>query len=129
MEVSMENKLSQKFTGSFFVGLALLALGTLFLLNNFDVIYVDHVGRYWPVILIAFGLVRLFESESTLQRGKGIWWIFISSWLLISFNGFFGLGFHSSWPILIVGWGISMLWRATRRTQIYEIAEEQHHGS
>jgi hypothetical protein len=34
----------------------LIAMGVLFLLDNFDVIRMDRVARLWPLILIALGL-------------------------------------------------------------------------
>jgi hypothetical protein len=125
----MENRLAHRDSGKFFVGLVLIGLGIVFFLDNFNFIYVDHIGRYWPALFIVFGIVKLLESDRNSQYGKGIFWIFFGSWLLVSMNGWFGLDFHDSWPILIIGWGISLLWRALYRQPHYTIAEEQHHGN
>jgi len=40
--------------------IALVAVGTLFLLNNLTTI---KLARYWPVILIAIGLSMLFSPR------------------------------------------------------------------
>ena len=126
----MENKIDRNFTGRFFFGLVLLALGILFLANNFDYIYIDHIGRYWPAILILFGVVRLFEPETDGRHGSGLGWIFLGTWLLVSMNDIWGLSFHNSWPILIIGWGASMIWKATyRKPELKAVVEEDHHGN
>jgi hypothetical protein len=125
----MENRFAHYGNGRFFFGLVLLILGSLFLLDNFGFIYAGHIERYWPALFILFGLVRLLDFDSTHHRGSGIGWIFFGSWLLVSMNGMFGLDFHDSWPILIIGWGISMLWKAYYRQPQITIAEEQHHGN
>jgi len=48
---------------SFTFGLLLVALGILFLLDNFTYLPVWHyVWRFWPLILIVFGLSKIFSS-------------------------------------------------------------------
>jgi len=125
----MNNRFSQYANGRFFFGLVLLILGSLYLLNNFGFMYVGHIGRYWPALFILFGLVRLLDYDGTWHRHTGIGWIFFGSWLLVSMNGMFGLDFQNSWPILIIGWGISMIWKASYRHPQIQIAEEQRHGN
>ena len=44
-------------------GLILIAIGTLFLLNN--ILPDFHFGDYWPVILIAVGAGLLWSSRKT----------------------------------------------------------------
>ncbi|HET9216282.1 MAG TPA: DUF5668 domain-containing protein, partial [Terriglobia bacterium] len=38
-------------------GIVLVLAGSLFLLDNFNVISLEQVGRFWPVILILVGFV------------------------------------------------------------------------
>jgi hypothetical protein len=42
-------------------GLILIAIGSIFLLNNLDIIYIHDVWKYWPVILIVIGVGKLAE--------------------------------------------------------------------
>ena len=112
------------------LGLVLIGLGLLFLLDNFGYIYINHIGRYWPgLFFIIIGLVKLSESDSTSHHGSGLGWIFLGAWFLISMNGIWDLSFRDSWPILIVGWGVSILWRALYRQEQIQTAEEHHHGA
>ncbi|MBI4891883.1 MAG: hypothetical protein HY821_14750 [Acidobacteria bacterium] len=47
------------------VPVILIALGTLFLLNNLELLHLRAVLKYWPVVLIAAGCAMLY------QRVKG----------------------------------------------------------
>lgn len=125
----MENKITRHDSGRFIFGLVLLALGCLYLLNNFGFIFVGHISRYWPALFILFGLVRLIDYDGVSGHHTGIGWIFFGSWLLISMNGLFGLDFHNSWPILIIGWGISLLWKALYPQPQISIKEEHPNGN
>jgi predicted membrane protein len=54
-----------------FWGIFLMVLGFLFLLHNFD--YLDFgnmVRRYWPLILIYFGLQALFSTQKSSETKK-----------------------------------------------------------
>ncbi len=124
----MENKISRIYSGRFFFGIVLLVLGSLYLLDNLGFIYVGHISRYWPALIILFGLAKLMDYYGTSHRHTGIGMIFFGSWLLISMNGLFGFDFQNSWPILIIGWGLSILWKAFYPQPQISIAEEDHNG-
>ena len=48
---------------SFTFGLLLIVLGILFLLENFTYLSVwRYAWRFWPLILIVFGLSKIFHS-------------------------------------------------------------------
>src|SRR5512135_2045428 len=110
----MDTNAIRRSSGRFFVGLVLIVLGILYLLDNFGVLYIGHISSFWPVLFIVFGVARLLDFDGRSHH-NGIGWIFLGMWLLISVNGYFGLDFHNSWPILIIGWGISLLWKAFYR--------------
>jgi predicted membrane protein len=60
----MHSKVSKNVFG----GIFLIVLGLLFLLHNFD--YIDFgeiVRRYWPLLLIYFGLQALFSSRKSFD--------------------------------------------------------------
>ena len=56
---------------SIFPGLLLILIGILFLLHNhFPELEIGHILRlYWPVILIAWGLAKLFDNFSARRTG------------------------------------------------------------
>jgi hypothetical protein len=57
-------------SASLIFGLAIVAVGVLFLLDNFGV-PVGNVWGYWPVILIAIGLAKVVDSRDTAGRTGG----------------------------------------------------------
>jgi hypothetical protein len=108
----MDGYFSRQSTWRVLLGAVLLLLGIAFLLHNFYVIDIGPVWRFWPLIIVALGLSRLLQAETPLERRRGFWWTFIGLWLFVSVAHVFGLSFHDSWPILLIGWGISLVWRA-----------------
>lgn len=99
-------------------GGVLLLLGTAMLLNNLDVIEVDSFWRHWPLIIVAIGIGKLVSAETTRERGGAVWWLFIGVWLYVSVLRVFGFGFRDSWPILLIGVGVSMVIRSTYRRSL-----------
>jgi hypothetical protein len=58
--------------GSFFWGLILIAAGSIFLLNNlgYDVRVWAGIARYWPVLLIVWGFVKLIDYARLKRSGE-----------------------------------------------------------
>ena len=44
--------------------LIVIGIGVLFLLNNLNILYFSEWARYWPVIVIAIGLVKLVDANT-----------------------------------------------------------------
>ena len=58
---------------SIFTGLLLILLGILFLLQRFDPqLGIGHLlSRYWPVLLILWGLAKLIDHFTAQRTGEG----------------------------------------------------------
>ncbi len=93
---------------SFVAPLLLIAIGGLFLARNIypEMPLLDWVSRYWPLILIVWGLLRIIEIVSWAARSKPLPARGISGgeWVLIVFLCLFGAslhavrGFSNWWP-------------------------------
>ncbi len=112
--------------GQMIFGLILSFFGVLLLLDNVDII--DVGWRFWPFIIVFLGLYKLLNAENGWRSGSGLWLIFLGLWLSVSVNHIFGLHFRDTWPILIIGWGVSILWRSLGYQSRYTLSEE-HHGN
>jgi uncharacterized membrane protein HdeD (DUF308 family) len=109
----MEQSSSHDYRGSLISGVILVAFGLIFLLDNLNIIYIgEPVSHFWPLIVVAMGLVKIFQAQSHWERRKGFAWVFIGLWLLVSVLHMFGLTFHNSWPLLLIGFGINAIWKA-----------------
>src|SRR5512140_2566086 len=111
----MEQISSPQHRGSLVAGILLLVAGLVFLLDNFGVIYIgEPVSHFWPLIIVALGLVRIFQAENSSERRKGFGWMFFGLWLLVSVLHMFGLTFHNSWPLILIGFGIDAIWKSVK---------------
>lgn len=98
---------------SLWIGLALVVLGGLFLLDNFNVIYFDlpyWVFR-WQSILIIIGLLILANSDSN-TAGYVLIVIGLLGW------------FPEFWPLLLIGIGAYLLYRR-KDTTIKDVNEPE----
>lgn len=96
-----------------FSGMIFVIIGVVFLLGNMGVLEVDRILRFWPVILIALGAFRLIESGDDFGESSGIFWIIIGGFLLLGTMGILRVAFRELWPIVLIGFGALMLWRAS----------------
>jgi hypothetical protein len=103
-------------SGRVIVGLVIVALGTALLIERTGLadIHLD-LGRYWPFILIVMGLARF--ADPPRRAGRGSRWsggrlLWIGLWGLVSEFHVLGLDYATSWPLLVIGAGIGVVWRA-----------------
>lgn len=90
-------------------GLLLIGLGLAFLLDRMDLFEVDELWHYWPLILVVIGVNKMIGYPTAKHFTSGLWLVFVGIWLFATFENLFGLTFGNSWPILIIGWGITLI--------------------
>lgn len=103
--------------GHVIVGLGVMALGVLLLFDRNDWIDVRFPGNLWPFVLILLGLLRLTDTGARRngrpqRRGAGFWLLFVGCWGLVNEMHLFGLDYGTSWPLMVVGAGLLIVWRA-----------------
>jgi len=106
--------------GRALVGAALVALGAVYLLDVAGVIEGGEVvGRWWPALLIALGLLQAYAQK---RFSPVVWVLVVGGLLLLAITtGLFGRRAWSvTWPILVVLAGAWLLsgWGRLRRGQI-----------
>ena len=57
-------------SGSIFWGIALIVLGVLLILANFEVILYESLINFWPVAVIIIGLKLVIDSVARSKNGK-----------------------------------------------------------
>jgi hypothetical protein len=93
-------------------GLILIALGAVFLLGQQGLFGVSGIRDWWPLIVVALGVGKLVSSGGGRRRRGGVWLVFIGLWLLANTNHYFGLDWHNSWPIVLIGSGVMITFNA-----------------
>ena len=90
-------------------GLLLIGLGVAIFLDRLDLFEVDELWHYWPLILVVIGVNKMIGFPTAKHFTSGLWLVFIGVWLFATFENLFGLTMYNSWPILIIGWGVTLI--------------------
>jgi hypothetical protein len=99
------------------LGLVVMVIGAAFL--------ADHLGLggfrinvpVWPWVMVLLAVGR-FSDGPVNARGErrvsrtGIWFLIIGVWGFLNEYRLFGLHYGHSWPLLLVGAGAMIVWRA-----------------
>ncbi len=90
------------------LGFLLAAFGVGMLIDRTDLVDMPGVNRLWPVVLIAVGLTHFMGPQADIRHGAGL--IATGFWLLLV--TLTRLEFRDTWPMLLVIFGLSTIWRA-----------------
>ncbi len=96
-------------------GLLIILLGLLFTLDNLEIIQVHNVFRFWPLILMAVGLGKFFESNRPSSMAAAVLFFGVGSLFLLRNLNFIRFSLWHLWPLILVFIGISILWQAWAR--------------
>ncbi len=98
------------------LGAGVIAVGLLLILDNFDILEADDIFIYWPILVIAIGLAKLFRRTlPDLVFAAGL--IGFGTWILLFNLDFTELepwGFF--WPIVLIFGGTMLVLGAIRRS-------------
>lgn len=113
----MDNNRLFRATPQLFIGLVVIAIGVLFTLDNLDVLDASRFIRFWPALLVAYGIIRLADTANPSGKVWGIIAISVGALMLLDRMDFLTFRFRDWWPLILVGIGGSMLFRSlTKRT-------------
>jgi cell wall-active antibiotic response 4TMS protein YvqF len=100
--------LAQGPKGRLALGLVFIAVGLLLTFDQAGIVNLEGFGRFWPLLLIGIGIVKVRQPLEDGQRAVGT--------ALLLVGGFFQLlgilSWGRAWPILLVGAGGLLLWQA-----------------
>jgi predicted membrane protein len=92
------------------IGFMIMAFGLLFLLRNLNIIYVDDIWRYWPVILIVIGGLKLISPQGAHDIFPGLIIGGIGVYFLLRNLGIiYGSIWQHMWPLILIAVGAAML--------------------
>ena len=79
---------------------------------------IERFWRFWPVILITFGLHHLLEQPAQ-RRGFGVALLVIDIILQLRNFGWMPLNlkdFEQYWPLILMVVGVLLIWRSRRKS-------------
>jgi len=99
----------QNYTG-LLIGLVIIGLGVTLLLDQEGVVRIWEVWRFWPLILVGVGLMRLLRARSTPDRMWGVVEILFGVVFQLGALGYQRFEFSRTWPLLVIGVGLWVLY-------------------
>jgi hypothetical protein len=110
MEQAVSDELEPRVnTEGIVIGAVIMLLGGTIMLDRAGIIHVYGRFVFWPFVLITLGLIKLSKRRDDGRR-EGGWWVFLGVWLLLNDVGV--LAFRTSWPLILVAVGGSIVWNA-----------------
>ena len=100
------------FSGAPIGALVLIGLGVLFLLNNIGIFRFYHIGRFWPLVLIALGIALFQQRRSTCPCVRCRCARLMGPAVLVTLGILFQLStldikdFDATWPLLLIVIGV-----------------------
>lgn len=102
-----------RFTPQIVFGLIIIAIGVIFTLDNLHLIYAHDYLRYWPVLLILFGIVKFMQPSGSPGRIFGLLLaVFGTALLLDKLHIFQEFEIWDLWPLFLVILGGSMIMKS-----------------
>jgi predicted membrane protein len=100
------------------MGLIIIAVGLIFTLDNLGISDGLPYLRYWPLGLVAIGLLKLQQARGGGGTFAGVMFVAAGGWLLLDSLGIVRVSLWQLWPMLLVFFGASMVWQGlnARRT-------------
>ena len=102
-------------TGRLVFGIGVITLGVLFLLEQAGYLVARDVLHWWPVGLLAYGLMRLTGTLGRKNVTGGIILSLIGGWFLLRNLDVFHGDLFDFWPLVLILVGGSMVAGALRR--------------
>jgi predicted membrane protein len=111
------------------LGLIVILLGVLFTLDNLYILDAREYLRYWPVLVIVFGLVKVLQPAGSPGKPWGVILLIVGTLLLLNKFDFISLRFRDLWPIVFILIGGSLIWGSLARRRLVDGGESKNPGA
>lgn len=91
------------------LGVFLFTIGGILLAANLGYGIPWDILLYWPIVLMAFGLVGLAMPSRHMRRSGGLWLFVSGLYCQIGLTHWFGLGWWSAWPVFVIAAGVDLI--------------------
>ncbi len=111
--------LGRRATPSLIFSILLITVGTLFFLDNINVIRIWELWRFWPLALVVGGVSKLYQQEGLSGWIWGSFLILCGALWLGNNLGWVHVNFGTIWPLSLITLGVLMLSKGleTERTR------------
>ena len=90
-------------------GLIVLGFGVIFLLDEMGIVDAGTILRYWALIPLGYGIMRLTGFACRQNTVSGAIFTLIGGWFLLRALHLLPYGLHDFWPVLLIMIGVSLV--------------------
>lgn len=108
----MDGRRGFSITPRLVLGVCIITLGVVLLLDQMQVVEAGSILRFWPVVLIVVGLVKLLRPAAVSSRAAGALFLIAGSLILLHTLDLVDVHWHVLWPLVLVFLGSWIVIRA-----------------
>ncbi|MEO8134265.1 MAG: DUF5668 domain-containing protein [Betaproteobacteria bacterium] len=101
---------------SLFWGLALIIVGSLFLVDRLGLVEIDNVWNFWPAFIALHGALAVMFANNLAQAIDGVFSIVVGFWIYACLEHLWGWTFIATWPVIVIAAGVVMVSRGLLNT-------------
>jgi len=100
---------SQQIRRQFIWGILIICMGVMFLMSRNDWVELSQLWRYWPVVVILFGINNMIPPTNGKRFVEGLSQVAFACWFWAALEQMWGLTLRNSWPVLIIIGGAGLI--------------------
>ncbi|MCK4413739.1 MAG: hypothetical protein KAY32_09355 [Candidatus Eisenbacteria sp.] len=108
----MDTQPTFRITPRVILGATIIVIGLLAALDALDVLRVGNVMRFWPLVLIGFGLANLLGATFRGQRVWGVILLILGLLILLANLDALDISWSFIWPVILILLGVLVLSRS-----------------
>jgi predicted membrane protein len=94
------------------LGILVIGMGLVFLADNLNIWDFHRSVQFWPMVLIMFGVFKLFDTTTSDGYILGSTLIVVGVLMVLHRLGVIYFSWRAMWPLILIGLGASVLYRA-----------------
>ena len=111
----MKNELqSRGVTSQVVLGVLVIAMGLLFLLDNFGIVDMHRAFSFWPMVFVIVGAVKLCDTQSRGGALLGGALAGVGILMMLDRMDVIDFSWNAIWPLALIGLGIYLVSKAWR---------------
>lgn len=116
--MTLDARPTPRITPQLVVGLGIVIIGLLLTAGNLGWLRTRDYVAYWPLVIVAGGLTKVFNSQSTAGRVTGGIFTFVGAWWVLDNLGVVHTSVADWWPLVFVFLGVRVIFGARPRPRV-----------
>jgi predicted membrane protein len=108
------NRTAHRKTPQLVFGVVIILLGLIFILDHLEMFEAGSLTRYWPILLIIYGITRMTPGGGGRGLTSGVFFWVIGLLLLLKNLDVISVNLWDYWPVVLLFIGGMLVWRALR---------------